>query len=358
MSDLQITNVCLTLASRFEAFILSGITSSPSDIDVHIDRLQIDHAVSFLLENNFTISYRDRKMCHYVFRRFEPESNILYVIDLFSNITDQYLPHLIVFTDLGSRLICRNPRLYTLFKTVAKQGKPFSLLQSELLISSPRTLATKIYAKYSLFESVISLVSRRIMLIKNKIQRGKRIAFIGPDGSGKTFVISLLSPLHTKTVYMGDWFFMSQPLINLIKRIIPHPFNRIVRIIYPLENMLRILRSYSYGLRGFLVLYDRYPGLNQHVSKGGIVGFFNTFEMVLYPCPAYVIHLFYDSQTIISRKQELNPREIDNWNFALASLLKKHPILKRVSHTFSGSDVNSLLNLVLSLQYSHVPQHV
>ena len=74
---------------------------------------------------------------------------------------------------------------------------------------------------------------QKLICYKEIFGTGRSIAFIGPDGSGKTTIIDKLSLGITpsRKVYMGDCFFCFQSLYNFFMKI-RTPYNRFVYLFY------------------------------------------------------------------------------------------------------------------------------
>lgn len=144
-----------------------------------------------------------------------------------------------------------------------------------------------------------------------RFNTGQIVVFVGPDGSGKTTVIERLKMLpNTKEMYMGDRGFRFQAFYDIFHR--QHIY--ISRLAYPfyyVENLLRYIRAYSLKLRGYIVLVDRYPGMNRHTGRSNNVWYHP--QNLMYACfPRATTYIFISAppEIVHQRKQEMTLAEI------------------------------------------------
>lgn len=193
-----------------------------------------------------------------------------------------------------------------------------------------------------------ALITLLITYASGKVQRlgsGKIVAILGPDGSGKSSVISALAKhLDMRIMYMGDWGFAFQPFYDLLQR---GPL-WLARLSYPffyVENWVRILRAYSLKLRGYTVLLDRYPGFNRHMAKSESLVRLNNLMYSFFPNPDTYILLSAPASIIHARKQELTESEIERSQENVRRVLAK----KRTRFIeVENVDLNACLNQVLA----------
>ncbi len=345
------------LTTNLDAILHGEIDPAPGDIDYFVNEQSMNNAVSYLREQGFTLTNINEKFGHYVFRRFENEGQ-LYIVDLMSdlNIMLKENPHFIL-TKEGSEYIGTDLSMYKELKNLIK--KKIDICQfrnsfSQLFIERKyiKTFINKedkTSKKTSMLKEKATLswfyFSIKCLRYLDKIYSGKRVAFVGPDGSGKSFIIDKLDEIgRTENIYMGDWFFSLQGLYNTIKINIPTPYNRFVYLFYPPEQYIRTLKTYIWKFRGRIVLMDRFPGLNKNVSKSGLLGFFNKLNYHMYPKPDFIVHLWAPAEVIYKRKQELTVSEIANTNLHLEKQLADNRVM--VDTTSLDEALNKILNKI------------
>ena len=198
------------LATNFDAILHGKIDPAPGDIDYFVNEKSINNAASFLKEQGFTLTNVNGKFGHYVFRRFENEGQ-LYIVDLMSdlNVMLEASPHFIL-TKEGSDYIGTDLSMYKELKNLTKKRIDICQFKN----SFPQLFIEGKYIKIFLNRedkalNKISMLKEKTTLswfyfrIKylrylDKVYSGKRVAFVGPDGSGKSFIIDKLHCfLHT-----------------------------------------------------------------------------------------------------------------------------------------------------------------
>jgi peptidoglycan/xylan/chitin deacetylase (PgdA/CDA1 family) len=216
--------------------------------------------------------------------------------------------------------------------------------------STPDELLRAIHRPFELTKFLPRFIRSRIFTPATEILRRRRlgsvVALIGPDGSGKSFLIERLREVGLCDVqYMGDWFFRLQPFYNACMKI-PSPFNRFVYLFYLLENWLRYLSVRQRRFRGRTVLLDRFPGTNRNAVHTGMLGTINRLTYRLFPKPDLIVLLMADPEVIYARKQELSPQQIKQLQVCLRDVIAtdRHALLNTESADVA---LNGLLKLIL-----------
>src|SRR3989338_284383 len=98
--------------------------------------------------------------------------------------------------------------------------------------------------------------------------KGKIIAIVGPDGSGKTTVTEGLSAaLFGAKMYMGDYALVFQRVYDQFYKL-PVAIARFTHLFITIENWFRYAKAFFLSrVRGKMVLVDRYPGLNRNLAR-------------------------------------------------------------------------------------------
>lgn len=217
------------------------------------------------------------------------------------------------------------------------------------LDSKPEELLRAIHRPYSWSRFLPRYLKNRLITpisgILQRRRQGRVVALIGPDGSGKSFLIERLREVGLKDVqYMGDWFFRLQPFYNACMKI-PSPFNRFVYLFYLVENWFRYLGVCLKRLRGRTVLLDRFPGTNRNAVHTGMLAKINRLTYRLFPKPDLIVLLMADPQIIYARKQELSPEQIAKLQVCLRDAIAtdRHALLN-TEH--ADTALNGLLKLI------------
>lgn len=318
--------------------LLSDVQPWPSDIDLYY-KGSLNPIYSYMYQNGYTCTHIDTQ--HVVLRKYKGSK--LYVIDIVIDM-NIYTNSLYKFklSAAGSDRIGNDIALHKCFKYLCTNRKDkidyinshWEQFQSFLLqednfssISFSDLLLKKgnISDFYtSLHQGMYPYILSFLYRVKGHIsyfRKGYSIAFIGPDGSGKTFFINQLKGIgRTKTVYMGDWFFTLQPLYNHLLKI-PSPYNRFIYFIFLFENFMRYLYVLCLKNIGYIVLIDRYPGTNKNVSQTGFLGKINRLIFRFFPKPDCICFLYAPAETIFKRKQELTVDQIQKNQNELQKLL-------------------------------------
>ena len=344
--------------------LISKVNPAPSDVDFYVHPTSFSKAVGICLECGFVRSSRSSSV-HCVMRKFE--SGNLYIFDLVSDF-NIYTSHLPIFklTAIGSTNIGKSADLCKRFKYLCyKKLEKIAYdrqEQIELLhfLRDPRNYICEQLARNSLNLETVGMVEQlmgKYSLLGTIVQRlksyrrllrtpGKSIAFIGPDGSGKSFIIDRLQAIGPiKTVYMGDYFFIFQKFYNLVMKI-PTPYNRWIYGFYVVENLLRAAKVRFFKFLGYIVLIDRFPGTNRNSDKLGSLGKLNRITFGLVPKPDVFVLLIARPEVVYGRKQELSLDQIASLQAALTEMIRNY------RHTILDTEqLDVSLNTILKIAY-------
>jgi hypothetical protein len=369
---MNIYSVCDALVKTYGCALHSDIVSQPADIDFYVPPSSSQAVADFVHEQGFILT--GCNPFQRVFRRFE-NNGTLYILDLLSGF-DVYLEgvNVLQLSPLGNIRIGASQRLHKCFKYLclqaqdkvdylaANRGELTDFLCDStnfLWISSTVVDATRGSAQSLLVAmrrpvqhwrwlgSLAAHTWRKSLLGRVKrLGTGVSLAFVGPDGSGKSFIIERMRAVgETRVIYMGDWFFALQGVYNQMLRI-PSPWNRFVYFIYPLENYFRYFKVVIWKLLGRIVLIDRFPGTNRNIVQRGLLGRLNSLTYKVFPKPDLIVLLHAPPEVVFSRKQELTVDEIADIQYELRVALSKsrHLIL-------DTEDLDRSLNRLLTEIY-------
>jgi hypothetical protein len=369
---MNIYSVCATLVKTYGCALHSDIVSQPADIDVYVPLSCSKAVADFVHAQGFILTGCNPSQR--VFRRFESDGT-LYILDLLSGF-DVYLQgvHALQLSPLGNIRIGASQRLHKCFKYLCLQATDkvdyLAANRGELadfLCDSANFLwisSTVVNAARGSPQDLLAAMRRPVpdwrwlgslaahawrQSLLGRVKRlgtGFSLAFVGPDGSGKSFIIERMRAVgETRVIYMGDWFFALQGLYNHLLRI-PSPWNRFVYLIYPLENYFRYLKVAIWRLLGRIVLIDRFPGTNRNIVQLGLLGRLNALTFKMFPKPDLIVLLHAPPEVVFSRKQELTVDEIADIQAELRRALSKtrHLIL-------DTEDLDRSLNRLLAEIY-------
>ncbi len=341
-----IHEICAQLTEHYAATLLSDIQPAPpSDVDIYIPATTQTAAAAWLAAQGFIQT--SSAPGQIVFRRFENNGQ-LYVLDLMSRFTiyTRQIPDF-ELSDAGVEYVGRNLNLhrclkrlctgqldrwneiatstdYVAFRDFLTNAKNFSSAPDKLAAAAakgPQTLYS-----YLTRDQTALRRTRRLQYLQHILSRygkGRSFAFIGPDGSGKSFFITKLRECgETREIYMGDWFFKAQGVYNAVMRI-PSPFNRFVYIFYFLENLLRFAKVCFWRRMGKIVLIDRYPGTSRNVTQTGLLRRLNDLIYRCFPKPDLFVLLLAPPEVVHTRKQELTVDEIRRTQDDLRHLIRQ-----------------------------------
>lgn len=347
----MIRDIVKALVDECDALVLSGedYGPMPHDIDILIEAAHAPRARELLLASGFVLGSSH----HGKIEALRFENGKLFFIDIaysfayltklfpYVRLSDEFFRF--VREDKGSEKFIhylyglRGSEKYTEFVF-----QSFSLYRKILYM--PSYVGTPIFRRSLTSETAVRLMRRNALALlrgltlralgtllityaSGMIKRfgsGKIVAILGPDGSGKSSVISALSQhLDIRIMYMGDWGFVLQPFYNFLQR---GPLWA-ARLSYPffyVENWIRILRAYSLKARGYTVLLDRYPGFNRHMAKSEPLVRLNNLMYAFFPHPDTYILLSAPASVIHARKQELTEQEIRRSQENMRRFLSRH----------------------------------
>ncbi|MDE3059509.1 MAG: hypothetical protein KGJ06_00675 [Pseudomonadota bacterium] len=340
----------------------SDVGPVPADIDLYVPPAQMEGAAALLISEGYVLT--GRNIFQRVYRRFE--GGQLFILDLISdfNVYTQHLS-LLRLSSVGNERLSRSPDLHRCFKYVCfrrrdkiafieshhrelaaflKDGKNFARI-SPALHEAAEGSAMDVFAAVK--SSFLGWLQPRLAMLGN----GYTMAFIGPDGSGKSFFIEKLRRIGvTRTLYMGDWFFLAQRFYNLLMKI-PSPWNRFIYGFYIIENYLRWLHVCGLRFLGRIVLIDRFPGTSRNVVHDGLLNRINQFIFRIFPKPDLLVLLHASPEIVHQRKQELSVESIARIQQQLRVLLAdtRHVVL-------DTERLDESLNRVLAAAYARLEE--
>lgn len=184
---------------------------------------------------------------------------------------------------------------------------------------------------------------------------GKLIAFVGPDGSGKTTLIGKMDdymerlfPHNSKIFHRRYEIFPElrtglglssmkgqissgkpgtekkdkDPNKKVKRSLLSKLATLFVVFYYTLEYFIGNFIAYRLVVRRTLILYDRYyyDHFVQPTSRD-VIWPLRHLLLALVRKPDLIVHLIASGDHIFKRKQDLNPKEIDNQNFYMSRVL-------------------------------------
>lgn len=362
------------LVNKFDVKVHSEIACYPDDIDISVKNEDVIQLKSYLLSvNAVLIEERDGILKHLIYI-----NDYLYILDIKYEF-QVYCKHLssVELSENGSDSIRDNECVHKIFKYLCQKrvdkleyikrnfdkfeqfindDNNFNYLSLEIVTAiNDRDINQTFIAfnKRRVSDGFFLFIKSYFNLLKEFIRclypsgLGKSVAFIGPDGSGKSFYIEKLSyPVRQKKIYMGDWFFKFQPIYNKVMKV-GSPYNRFLYVFYFMENYLRSFKVGMNKLLGFTVLIDRFPGTNRNVAKTGLLGVFNKLSYKVVKKPDNIILLYASPTVIYNRKQELTIKEIESIQNEIKLLVGDRLTI------VNTEDSNKALNEILSLIYKN-----
>ncbi|MCZ4310105.1 MULTISPECIES: hypothetical protein [Vibrio] len=350
---MSVTKCFEKLCSLSGAVPHSPLSEYPKDIDIYVPNEHINEAKRIGSEFGF-VFIRDSKE-QLVFVKFE--NHKLFMFDVFSSFSMFYtlLPQFSI-SDTGEHILANDPKL-------ARDLKSF-VFKPERGLNSPEQLLS--FVNDYCFYKASEIKGSNLNVIRNKIMKGyfvkkskfriskylelfntgKSISFLGPDGSGKTFIIDLISQTTVcKKQYMGDWFFFLQKIYCIILKI-PSPFNRFIYALYYFENILRSFKVYFLKTVGYTVLIDRFPGTNRASMLKGMLSRINDLIFKFTPKPDLFVCLVARPDVVYARKQELSIEEIGKIQSSIKDIIKNenHIIFDTESLDESLNDLLAIIH--------------
>lgn len=179
----------------------------------------------------------------------------------------------------------------------------------------------------------------------NSLKNKKTIAIVGVDGAGKSSIIDILTKYNIKTIYMG---FKGFEFEKFYKKIIGKNFflTFLVHFFVFLENWIRFLKAKIYNLKGYDVVFDRYPKIEYQLNESFANKLiYNLFYKYFFP-KVDVIMLYVSPNIILKRKEELSLKEIKS----------QQNKLKNISNIVMNNDgdICKTVNLILKIIYEGV----
>lgn len=368
----MIKNILDNLTREYGAIVWSSppFCYAPSDIDIFIPKEQKKSVRSYFRRVGIVFSENEHKIQCRIF-----DGKGVYFLDITfdMNYLSEIFPSL-SFTKYFNECVKNDADLGNFFKyvlTFSKKEKSLNFVAShyddyknffmddcffdgpifrrtptakELLdfIGKKKLTILRLLTLNSFFNFVIG----RFKLFFFRIKKGRIIAVVGADGSGKTTIINnLKNSLPAKVVYMGDWGFELQNFYNFLHR--QHIMvARISYIFMFVENWIRYLRVFCLKIRGNLILVDRYPGLNRHLRRNNFWLYLNNFIYYFFPRADEYLFISAPPEIIFERKKELTVNEIDNLQINMRRLLssKRYYEIKNID---LGKSVEEALRYIL-----------
>ncbi|MFM2667081.1 hypothetical protein [Vibrio mediterranei] len=332
----------------------SKLDSAPGDVDFYVPIERMKESQSLLLSSGFTFS--KVSPTHSVALKYEGAK--LYIFDLINDFNVLFESfYKFSISESGNRVLGESPKLAKSLKLWIKNGREADDDLLDFLIDSDNTngldqkkLISKdlstIRSDILKFRAIIR-IKDRVVYRKSHLNRGTSLAFLGPDGSGKSYIIDLLSlASYSKTQYMGDWFFTFQKVYNLLFKI-PTPYNRFVYFLFYIENLLRGVKVRLWKFLGFNVLIDRFPGTNRSsIYATGVLAKVNRFFYKYSIKPDFLVVLTARPEVVYARKQELSIDEIDKCQKSIIRMVSKD------KHIVCNTEqLDETLNSLLELLY-------
>jgi|GEM_PF-2117486 len=268
------------------------------------------------------------KFCRYAYSLREQEKYTKFVSENF----ETYKKYL-----FDKKYINRSP-----FKRILKEQHLIKAMQKNKLA------IILIFKRKALFSLLLQFLKIRLQ----RINKGKIVAFVGSDGAGKTttieymnYALALSRPI--KTQYMGDYHFMLHRFYMWLHK--KHIF--FARLCYPfyfVENWLRYLKIRWWKFRGYTVLTDRWPGLNRHLRKAGLLLKLNDWMYRIYPDPDAYVFVSADPEVVHARRDELTVKEIET----LQTHMRERLLGNKNSFETLNENLDDSLNRTLQFMYS------
>ena len=185
------------------------------------------------------------------------------------------------------------------------ENNPFNCINLDLFFKNKLLFIYKCLG----VKCLILLSYKKFKFHLESIKKRKIIGIVGVDGAGKSYVIEILTKYNIKTIYMG---FKEFKFEKSYKKIIGKNvfFTFFVHFFVFIENWVRLLKAKLYNLRGYDVIFDRYPKIEYQLTNNFANRLiYNLFYKYLFP-KVRTIALYADPNIILKRKKELSLEEI------------------------------------------------
>ncbi len=361
---MQTRELIAELVDVYHVTLLSDMDAAPQDdIDLYASPAVFEQIEERVRQGGYTLTHKDPD--NVVFFRFE--NGTMYMIDVLRdfNVYARVASYLRL-SPKGCAALEKSTTLHACFKAlcynkrakipfVQKHWDIFSQFLGEgrnfesavPFVTAPCKESAETFfnrmAKALFWRRLIASVRYRWRVLGT----GVSMAFIGPDGSGKSFIIDKLRGMGpTATVYMGDWFFVFQRLYTCLLKI-PSPWNRFLYGVYFIENIVRYGKVLLLRFMGRMVLIDRFPGTNRNVIHKGLLQRINRAVFSVFPKPDLLVLLEAPPSVVYKRKQELSIQEIDQIQKELRVMLTgtRHVVLNTEA-------LDETLNKLLAAAYA------
>jgi len=362
---MDINKILKELDSKFEILILRGSKNCPEqDIDLFCSRKQFKNSKKFLINSKFTylsdLFYRklffmrffNSKMIKLDFKinwfnefpgyYFKiPETKLTSIEHTFFRYFLELRTDKINFFEKNKKIIIKSNFFRSKIDLFRKQPNFKDFIR---IINRNKIVMFK-YLKLKYF---VSYFFGRIREYVHVFNSGKLITILGPDGVGKSTIISKLSPnLNGKSIYMGGKEFAFEAFYRANEqKFLLKPFIFLMRYF---ENWFRFFKIRFWKLKGKLVFIDRYP-------KWELVTFHTVsrvnkvldiiFYKYLFPAPDKIVVLNLDSKKIHLRKKELSIKELNKAQANLKNVMEKVPNCLFIENDKLDNTLNKILNFI------------
>lgn len=278
------------------------------------------------------------------------------------------------------------------YSSLEKQMKDNDFVKNKIeqifLISFDKftsTHFTKLFRRklfYNLTSHLIKQFSHILRILSRKLSNhfhyaGISIGFSGPDGSGKTTIIKSVSQVFEPVYKIGLYHFRPTLFSNIsdmasnigIKKDVdkdysnPHrgskvgKFNSLLRLLYySIDYILGyLIQIHKLLTRSQIVIFDRYYTDVIVDSRRSRIflnhKFLYWFGKLFIPALDYNILLTADRDVILSRKQELDEKGIDEINEKMNFLSKKKGYYLVINNGKPEEAVRKILTIVFEVQH-------
>jgi thymidylate kinase len=174
-------------------------------------------------------------------------------------------------------------------------------------------------------------------------RRGKIISIEGVDGAGKSTIIEILAKeLQKPTFYMGERGFRFDTFYSRPKSIFLKPFAYLMR---NSEKLYRYMIVYKASKSHSVVFTDRYHRFSKTAHNYKFLQYLDKIFFFFYPRADISIVLWNSTDVILSRKQEVSKRYIEEFN------QNKEQDFPN-AHFIKNDDIDTTLNSILRVIYA------